>query len=83
MNACECAPLRWSGGKARARRVAAGLPLEAVAIRAGRSAASIQSYELGRVTPGLPVALAIAETLGVDVRDLMEPAETGASAGAR
>lgn len=61
-----------SGPRLREARKSAGLSAEQLAISVGRSAYSIHEYELGRVTPGTAVLIAIADTLGRSIDDLLD-----------
>ncbi|TXS51612.1 helix-turn-helix domain-containing protein [Streptomyces sp. t39] len=61
----------FSGRQLRAARTTAGISPEQLAISVGRSAYSIHEYELGRVTPSVAVLVAIADTLGRPVDDLL------------
>lgn len=61
----------FSGRALRDARIAAGLRPEHVAVRVNRSAYSIIEYEAGRVTPSLPVAVALATVLGCPLDDLL------------
>ena len=62
---------RFDGAKARTLRQAQRIRPEGLALACDRSAPSVLQYESGRVTPPLPVAAAIAEALGVELRDLV------------
>ncbi|MGH3798479.1 MAG: helix-turn-helix transcriptional regulator [Pseudonocardiaceae bacterium] len=61
---------QFSGPALKAARLAAGLTPEQVAVAIGRSAWSIQSYELGRGLPPVPVLAHLADVLGVGIEDL-------------
>lgn len=61
-----------SGRRLREARQSAGLSAEQLAISVGRSAYSIHEYELGRVTPGTAVLIAIADTTGRTVDELLD-----------
>ncbi|MFK0178577.1 helix-turn-helix transcriptional regulator [Streptomyces xanthochromogenes] len=61
-----------SGRRLREARKSAGISAEQLAISVGRSAYSIHEYELGRVTPGVPILIAIADTLGRRIDDLLD-----------
>lgn len=61
-----------SGRRLREARKSAGVSAEQLAINVGRSAYSIHEYELGRVTPGTAVLIAIADTLGRPIDDLLD-----------
>lgn len=69
-----------SGRRLREARKSAGISAEQLAISVGRSAYSIHEYELGRVTPGTAVLIAIADTLGRPIDDLLDETEETASA---
>lgn len=62
----------FSGPRLRDARIAAGLSPEQLAIAVGRSVHSIQSYQIGRVSPPLHVLSLLAQALDVDVTDLFE-----------
>ena len=69
-----------SGRRLREARKSAGISAEQLAINVGRSAYSIHEYELGRVTPGTAVLIAIADTLGRPIDDLLDETEETANA---
>lgn len=56
--------------RVRERRLAAGLSQAELARRAGVTRQAVNAIELGRVAPGVGVALRLAETLGCQVEDL-------------
>lgn len=60
-----------SGRRLLEARKSAGLSAEQLAISVGRSAYTIHEYECGRVTPGTAVLIAIADTLGRPIDDLL------------
>lgn len=55
----------FSGPRLRHQRRLAGLSVHDVAARVGRSCWSIYAYERGQAVPPIPVADAIADTLGL------------------
>lgn len=61
---------KFSGLLLRQHRAAAGISREVLATATGRSAHSITSYELGRVTPPASVVGLLADALGCGVDDL-------------
>jgi len=65
-------PRKFSGARCRQKRHDAGLRAEILALEIGRSYYSVVEYELGRVTPSLTTAAAIADTLRCTVDDLLE-----------
>ncbi|MEU0660267.1 helix-turn-helix domain-containing protein [Streptomyces lavendulocolor] len=69
----------FSGRRLREARKSAGISAEQLAINVGRSAYSIHEYELGRVTPGVTVLIAIADALGRPVDDLLTEEGTRAA----
>lgn len=58
---------QFSGTRMRAHRHAAGLRAEELALKLGRSASIVFSYEHGRVVPPTAQLPTIADTLGVDI----------------
>lgn len=69
----------FSGRRLREARKSAGVSAEQLAISVGRSAYSIHEYELGRVTPGVPVLIGIADALGRPVDDFLDEIEEAAN----
>ncbi len=61
----------FSGQRLRDIRKAAGISTEQLAISIGRSAYSIHEYQRGRVTPPTGIIVAIADTLGCTIDDLL------------
>lgn len=62
----------FSGRRLRAARIAAGLPVERLALEVQRTSYSIREYETGRVRPRLDTAIRMADLLGVDLDDLLD-----------
>lgn len=60
-----------SGPRLRAVRTAAGLSVEQVAIHAGKSAHTIQGYELGRIEPPIHVLAQIAAYCGAPLSSIL------------
>lgn len=60
-----------SGPRLRQARIAAGLSVEQIAITVGKSAHTIQGYELGRIEPPLHVLSTIADTYGCALGDIL------------
>ncbi|MFI5931283.1 helix-turn-helix domain-containing protein [Actinoplanes sp. NPDC051494] len=60
----------FSGPQLRARRVAAGLRPEQLALRIDRSVFSVHQYERGTAHPSVPVLGALADQLGCSIDDL-------------
>ncbi|CAM3923526.1 helix-turn-helix domain-containing protein [Tsukamurella strandjordii] len=54
----------------RARRLSAGLTLDALAERVGVTKSYLSKVERGRSTPSIAIALRIAEALGVDAAEI-------------
>lgn len=61
-----------SGPRLRAVRTAAGLSVEQVAVHVGKSAHTIQGYELGRIEPPIHVLASIANLCGAPLCDILE-----------
>lgn len=61
---------QFSGPRLREIRVRRDIKPERLALAVDRSAETIKSYELGRVSPPVSVVCAIADELGVPVGDL-------------
>lgn len=61
----------FSGQRLRETRKAAGVSVEQLALTIGRTAYSIHEYQRGRVTPPTSIIVAIADTLGCKVDDLL------------
>lgn len=68
-------PRQFSGPALRHARLNAGLTPERLAVDTGRSVWSIQSYELGRSHPSVPVLARLATVLGVPIDDLFISSE--------
>lgn len=58
------------GENVKQRRLEVGLPIDHLAKRAGISRPHLSRIEAGLREPGLSIALAIADALGADVREL-------------
>lgn len=66
---------QFSGRHLRERRVALGVRIEALACTVGRSAWTIQSYELGRTDPPATIVAALAEALDTNEGNLFADVE--------
>ena len=64
-----------SGRCLRSLREGSGLTQDQVAVAVGITQASLSNYERGRRAPSLPVAMALADVLGVSLADLAKAAQ--------
>jgi transcriptional regulator with XRE-family HTH domain len=62
-----------AGERLRNARIAAKMTPEEVAVAVGRSAVSINGYELGRIEPPIHVLAQIAAVCGVSLGDILDP----------
>jgi transcriptional regulator with XRE-family HTH domain len=65
-------PRSFSGSRLRAIRAGQGLSRERVAIAIGRTAAAVQSWELGRRRPSMDILAVLPAALGCEIGDLFE-----------
>ena len=64
---------QFSGQRLRAARRAAGLGVDQLAHRVGRSASAVSAYEREHARPSVPVLAALCDALDCATDDLFEP----------